>query len=91
VNCNSSPSIFHPPHNTFCSTHTIAGADWLKTTKMSLIVDGIDLDALNYTIKVPYNGTSMTGGDSLHADLNIFYDVSLPLPNSRPNTRAELY
>ncbi len=45
---------------------------------MSLILDGIDLDALNYTIKVPYNGTIMTGGDSLHANLNIFYDVSLP-------------
>jgi hypothetical protein len=47
-----------------------------KTTKMSLILDGIDLDALNYTIKVPYNGSIMTGGDSLHANLNIFYDVS---------------
>ena len=57
---------------------------------MSLILDVIDLDALNYTIKVPYNGTSMTGGDSLHADLNVFYDVSLP-PTSRVSTRAELY
>jgi Amt family ammonium transporter len=45
---------------------------------MSLIVNGVDLDALNYTIKVPYNGTVMTGGDSLNANLNIFYDVSLP-------------
>ena len=36
----------------------------------------VDLEALNYTIKVPYNGTGMTGGDSLNADLNIFYDVS---------------
>jgi len=45
--------------------------------KMSLIVDGVDLDALNYTIKVPYNGTDMTGGDSLNSDLNIFYDVSI--------------
>ena len=44
---------------------------------MSLVVEGIDLDALNYTIKVPYNGSIMTGGDSLNADLNIFYDVSL--------------
>ena len=43
---------------------------------MSLVVDGVDLDALNYTIKVPYNGSVMTGGDSLNADLNIFYDVS---------------
>ncbi len=38
----------------------------------------VDLNALNYTIKVPYNGTDMTGGDSLNADLNIFYDVSWP-------------
>jgi Amt family ammonium transporter len=45
---------------------------------MSLIIDGVDLDALNYTVKVPYNGTIMTGGDSLNADLNVFYDVSIP-------------
>ena len=44
---------------------------------MSLILDGVDLDALNYTVKVPYNGTIMTGGDSLHDDLNVFYDVSI--------------
>jgi hypothetical protein len=25
----------------------------------------------------PYNGTTMTGGDSLTEDLNVFYDVSL--------------
>lgn len=43
---------------------------------MSLIVGGVNLDALNYTIKVPYNGSIATGGDSLNADLNIFYDVS---------------
>ena len=45
---------------------------------MSLVVDGVDLDALNYTVKVPYNGSIMTGGDSLNADLNIFYDVGDP-------------
>jgi Amt family ammonium transporter len=52
------------------------------------IVDGIDLDALNYTVKVPYNGSIMTGGDSLTSDLNIFYDVSLPPQDSpaRSNT-----
>ncbi len=44
---------------------------------MSLTVEGVDLDTLNYTIKVPYNGTIPTGGDSLNADLNVFYDVSL--------------
>ena len=35
-----------------------------------------DLDGLNYTILVPYNGTIATGGDSLTQDLNIFYTVS---------------
>jgi Amt family ammonium transporter len=47
---------------------------------MSLLLDGVDLDALNYTIKVPYNGTNAAGGDSLNADLNIFYDVRFPRP-----------
>lgn len=32
-----------------------------------------DLTNLNYTILVPYNGSIPTGGDSLNADLNIFY------------------
>ena len=35
-----------------------------------------DLDGLNYTILVPYNGTIATGGNSLTDDLNIFYTVS---------------
>ncbi|RAL63815.1 hypothetical protein DID88_003458 [Monilinia fructigena] len=42
---------------------------------MSLIVDGVDLDALNYTVHVPYNGTNAAGGNSLTDDLNIFYDA----------------
>jgi hypothetical protein len=46
-----------------------------QSSIMSLIVDGVNLDALNYTIKVPYNGTVATGGDSLTGDLNVFYDV----------------
>ncbi|RYC57969.1 hypothetical protein CHU98_g8242 [Xylaria longipes] len=36
--------------------------------------DGIDLDALNYVQKFPYNGTIATGGDSLGENLNIFYE-----------------
>lgn len=43
------------------------------------IVDGYNLDALNYTIKVPYNGSIATGGDSRHANLNIFYEVCFPV------------
>lgn len=34
-----------------------------------------DLAALNYTLLYPYNGSIPTGGDSLNADLNIFYTV----------------
>ncbi len=45
--------------------------------------DGVDLNALNYTILVPYNGTVPTGGDSLHEDLNIFYNVGFsPSPST---------
>ncbi|KAB5551205.1 ammonium transporter [Coniochaeta sp. 2T2.1] len=38
------------------------------------VIDGIDLDALNYIVKVPYNGTGADGGDSLTTDLNIWYE-----------------
>lgn len=44
---------------------------------MSLLVDGVDLDALNYTVLIPYNGTIPTGGNSLTQDLNVFYNVGL--------------
>ncbi len=40
-----------------------------------VVLDGVDLDALNYVHKFPYNGTIATGGDSLGEDLNIFYEV----------------
>ncbi|RDW88861.1 putative ammonium transporter MEPa-2 [Coleophoma cylindrospora] len=40
-----------------------------------VVIEGVDLDALNYTVLVPYNGSTMTGGDSLTADLNIFYNA----------------
>ena len=40
-----------------------------------VVVDGVDLDALDYVVKVPYNGTGATGGDSLTEDLNIWYEV----------------
>jgi len=33
----------------------------------------VDLNALNYTVLVPYNETIATGGDSLAGDLNIYY------------------
>ncbi|KAI0505258.1 ammonium transporter [Xylaria bambusicola] len=39
-----------------------------------VVVDGVDLDGLNYIPKFPYNGSIPTGGDSLNEDLNIFYE-----------------
>ncbi|KAF2968153.1 hypothetical protein GQX73_g5426 [Xylaria multiplex] len=39
-----------------------------------VVLDGVDLDALNYVPKFPYNGTIATGGDSLGENLNIFYE-----------------
>lgn len=37
--------------------------------------DGINLDALNYVVKVEYNGTGATGGDPLKENLNIWYET----------------
>ena len=34
-----------------------------------------DLNSLNYTVLIPYNGTVATGGDSLTDNLNVFYEV----------------
>jgi hypothetical protein len=34
-----------------------------------------DLNNLNYTVLIPYNGTGDTGGDPLTQDLNDFYNV----------------
>ncbi|KAI2640564.1 ammonium transporter [Hypomontagnella submonticulosa] len=39
-----------------------------------VVLEGVDLDALNYIKKIPYNGTGATGGDSLVDDLNIWYE-----------------
>ena len=40
-----------------------------------VVIDGVDLEALNYTAKYAYNGTIATGGDSLTENLNIWYEV----------------
>lgn len=42
------------------------------------VIDGVDLDDLDYIVQVPYNGTGATGGDSLTENLNIWYEVSWP-------------
>ncbi len=56
----------------------------MDSTPTSLMVDGVNLEKLNYTSFVPYNGTIPTGGDSLVEDLNVHYNVGAPqsLPSS---------
>ncbi len=44
------------------------------------VIDGIDLDGLDYVVKVPYNGTGAAGGDSITDDLNIWYEVRTQNP-----------
>ncbi|OTB08797.1 hypothetical protein M426DRAFT_18867 [Hypoxylon sp. CI-4A] len=39
-----------------------------------VVLEGVDLDTLNYIIKAAYNGSGPTGGDSLNDDLNIWYE-----------------
>lgn len=34
------------------------------------------LNQLNYTVLIPYNESSLTGGDSLTKNLNVHYEVS---------------
>jgi len=46
---------------------------------MTAAIDpNVDLGKLNYTVLMPYNGTTATGGDSLVEDLNVFYNVCWP-------------
>ncbi|CAK7241462.1 MAG: ammonium transporter Amt1 [Sporothrix thermara] len=39
-----------------------------------VVIDGVDLDDL-YVVRVAYNGSGKTGGDSLTEDLNIWYET----------------
>ncbi|KAF6221018.1 hypothetical protein HO133_002699 [Letharia lupina] len=39
------------------------------------VVEGVDLNTLNYTSLVPYNESIPTGGNSLTQDLNVHYDA----------------
>lgn len=55
-----------------------------------VVLEGVDLDALNYIIKYPYNGTGPTGGDSLTEDLNIWYEVSDGFILRRNTTRRSI-
>lgn len=42
-----------------------------------VVLDGVDLDSLDYIVKAPYNGSGPAGGDPLTEDLNIWYEVGL--------------
>ena len=47
--------------------------------KMPTIVTGVkleDLEGLNYTILIPYNGTDGQGGNPLDFNVNLWYEVS---------------
>ena len=59
----------------------------MDSTPSSLVVDGVNLEKLNYTVFVPYNGTIPTGGNSLTEDLNVHYNVRL-LPSLHSGTRS---
>ncbi|KAK8056802.1 ammonium transporter [Apiospora rasikravindrae] len=39
-----------------------------------VVLEGIDLDTLNYVVKAPYNGTGEQGGDPIKDNLNIWYE-----------------
>ena len=49
---------------------------WQLDLPNMAVPEDVDLDALNYVVKVPYNGTGATGGDSMTENLNIWYEVS---------------
>lgn len=40
-----------------------------------VVLDGVDLDSLDYIVKAPFNGSGPAGGDPLTEDLNIWYEV----------------
>lgn len=42
-----------------------------------------ELNHLNYTVLIPYNESSPTGGDSLTHNLNVYYEVSHSSSSSR--------
>lgn len=42
-----------------------------------VVLDGIDLDSLDYIVKAPFNGSGPAGGDPLTENLNIWYEVGL--------------
>lgn len=40
-----------------------------------VVLDGVDLDSLDYVVKAPFNGSGAAGGDPLTENVNIWYEV----------------
>lgn len=51
-----------------------------------VVLDGIDLDSLDYIVKAPFNGSGPAGGDPLTENLNIWYEVRLESSSMLPIT-----
>lgn len=45
-----------------------------------VVLDGVDLDSLDYIVKAPFNGSGDAGGDPLTENLNIWYEVGSTRP-----------
>lgn len=56
---------------------------------MATDINGVNLDTLNYTTLVPYNGTGQKGANALDFDVNLWYNVGhSPLRPNGPSTNA---
>ena len=76
----------HDDKNTLCTftfylTFTlISKLEIVLLFKIGAAMDpNADLSQLNYTVLIPYNGTIATGGNSLVDNLNMYYEVRLPV------------
>jgi hypothetical protein len=57
---------------------------------MTTEIDGVDLDALNYTELLPYNGTGKQGANPLDFDVNLWYQVGIPPSLSGSSAHLQL-
>lgn len=49
--------------------------------------EGVDIPGVDYVVKVPYNGTGMTGGDPLTENLNLWYEACVALSSPSPDAK----
>ncbi len=52
-------------------------------------VNGVNLNDLNYTVKIPYDGVGPQGGNPLNRNLNLWYEVSLSAGPCVPTRRRQ--